>query len=95
MFCRFTGAAGLVLLFARAALAQVIPGDSPKNSLGDAVAHSTSRPILGISRATVPKGTSNARPTSETRNANSAKRKAIDPWASVRDTPVPDRHRDY
>jgi hypothetical protein len=55
MICRLTGAAGLILLFAGSAHDQVIPGDSPKNSLGDAVAHSTSRPVFGISSARVPK----------------------------------------
>ena len=98
MLSTFTRAAAFVVLFAGAALAQVVPGDSPNRGVGGEV--SRSRGIGVLSRTRAPKGNwseyEDERNYRETIKRIPDQKASNDPWKNVRQAPtVPgaDRHQ--
>jgi hypothetical protein len=88
------GAATLVVLLVVPVAAQVIPGDSPNNGIGAAVANTPDRPG-GISGSRVPVGTDRygeQQYHQALRRIPDRKAKK-DPWAGLRTDPAIDRHR--
>jgi hypothetical protein len=98
MWRQFVRAAAFIVLFAGAARAQVVPGDSPDRGVGAAV--SGSRGLGAISRTRMPKGSwseyENERNYRETVKRIPDKKSSNDPWKNVRQAPavsVADRHQ--
>jgi len=98
MLRQFARAAAVIVLFAGAARAQVVPGDSPNMGVGAAV--SGSRGLGAISRTRAPKGNwseyENERNYRETVKRIPDRKSSGDPWKNVRQAPSispPDRHQ--
>jgi hypothetical protein len=81
----------VVVLSAVTTSAQMLPGDSPRFGIGEAVSNSRSRPLLGISHRSQP-----ARTEYESGSARlPASKPSKDPWAGIRQAPTAssaDRH---